>query len=274
MAEKKTKKPVSRAGERPETPLPIGRPSASRHRNAILYGDSGAGKTWLMGTALECEETNPVLFIDVDSGMATLEGKEIDVMRPHSWKEIQKIYEFLLNDNTYYKCVVIDSLSEVQKKFSMGAILGEIAEGSDHYNDLGSTPVPTRQDWMKTGDQMRKLIRAFRDLAYLPDENRRVHVFMIALEKYDEKKHLVCPSLPGALGIECGAFVDLLARLSRQNAVEEGEDGLETTAIHRYLLTDDYINEDGTRYMAKDRSGKIGSLWDPTISAIMEAYNS
>jgi hypothetical protein len=274
MAEKKTKKVVSPSRERPEMPLPVGRPAASRHRNAILYGDSGSGKTWLMGTALECEETSPVLFIDVDSGMATLEGKDIDVMRPRSWKDIQKIYEFLLNDNTYYKCVVIDSLSEVQRKFSMGAILGEIAEDADHYNDLGSTPIPTRQDWMKTSDQMRKLIRAFRDLAYLPDESRRVHVFMIALEKYDEKKHLVCPQLPGALGIECGAFVDLLARLSRQNATEKGEDGLETVGVHRYLLTDDYINEDGTRYMAKDRSGKIGSIWDPTGSAIMEAYSS
>jgi len=171
--------------------------------------------------------------------------------------------------------VVIDSLSEIQRKFSMGAILGEISDDVDSYNDLGSTPVPTRQDWMKTGDQMRKLIRAFRDLAYLPNEDRRIHVFMIALEKYEEKKRVTCPQLPGALGLECGAFVDVLARLSRQNATEEGEDGLEIQAIHRHLLTDDYINEDGVRYMAKDRSGKLGgAMWDPTISKIMEAFQS
>jgi len=255
-------------------PLAIERPNAMQRLNIILYGASGAGKTFLAGSALECEETSPVLFIDVDSGTSTLQGKEIDIVRPRSWKDIQKIYEFLLNDNTHYKCVVIDSLSEMQKKFSMGTILGEIKEGGDTYNDLGGTPVPTRQDWMRTSDQMRKLIRAFRDLAYLKDEDRRIHVVMIALEKTDDKRKLVCPSLPGALGSDCGAFVDVLARLSRQNIDEEDSEGNTITSTHRILLTDTYVDEEGMNYLAKDRSSKLDTIWDPTMQAIVEAFQS
>ena len=242
--------------------------------NVIIYGDSGAGKTQLAGSAQDCEATSPVLFIDVDSGTSTLAGKEIDVVRPRTWHDIQTIYEFLRDENAYYKCVIIDSLSEMQKKFSMGTILGEIKEGGDSYNDLGSTPVPTRQDWMKTGDQMRKLIRAFRDLAYLEDEDRRIHVIMIALEKSDEKRKVICPQLPGTLGNECGAFVDILARLSKQNIEEEQEDGTNAMVTHRILLTEDYINDLDMRYMGKDRSSKIGTVWDPTMQDIMEAFQS
>jgi hypothetical protein len=269
----KTKKPESQV-EDTGCPLPIERPTSMKCLNIIIYGDSGAGKTALAGSAQECEATSPIMFIDVDSGTSTLQGKEIDIVRPRSWKDVQKIYEFLLNDNTHYKCVVIDSLSEMQKKFSMGTILGEIKEGSDSYNDLGSTPVPTRQDWMKTGDQMRKLIRAFRDLAYLPD-GRAVHVIMIALEKSDEKRKIVCPSLPGTLGQDCGAFVDVLARLSRQNVDEEDADGNTVAVSHRILLTDTYINDEEMKFLAKDRSSKIGDVvWDPTMQAIVEAFQS
>jgi hypothetical protein len=242
--------------------------------NIILYGASGSGKTRLAGSAQECEATSPVLFIDVDSGTATLQGKEIDIVRPRSWKDIQKTYEFLLNENTHYKAVIIDSLSEMQKKFSMGTILGEIKEGGDSYNDLGSTPVPTRQDWMKTGDQMRKLIRAFRDLAYNEREEGRVHVIMIALEKADDKRKLISPSLPGSLGTDCGAFVDVLARLSRVAIEEEDAEGNLTSVTHRVLITDTYVDEDGNSYLAKDRSSKLDVIWDPTMEDIMGAFLS
>jgi len=273
MAVKKNPKAALSTQER-EFPLPIERPTSMQCLNIIIYGDSGSGKTQLAGSAQDCAATSPVLFIDVDSGTSTLDGKEIDVVRPRTWHDIQTIYENLLNENTYYKSVVIDSLSEMQKKFSMGTILGEIKEGGDSYHDLGSTPVPTRQDWMKTGDQMRKLIRAFRDLAYLPDKERRMHVIMVALEKADEKRKVICPQLPGTLGNECGAFVDVLARLSRQNVEEDNAEGVPEMVTHRILLTDDYINELDIRHMAKDRSGKIGVVWDPTMQDIMEAFQS
>jgi len=252
-----------------EIPLEIERPERSEHLNTIIYGDSNAGKTWLAGTAADCMET---LFIDVDSGMATLADRDIDVVRPRSWHDFQKLYEFLLDGDHDYECVVIDSLTEIQRKFSLGTILGDFAGGKDAYNDLGSTSVPTIKEWMMSGNQMRRLIRAFRDLTHQEDVSKRVHVIMVCLEKYDDKKRIICPNLSGTLGIECGAYVDVLGRLSKQMQNEVDEDGDLVEVIHRHLLVDDWIDDHGIRHMGKDRTGRLGrGIWDPTASDLLRA---
>ena len=256
-------------------PFDVERPENSEHLNMIIYGDTGAGKTHLCGTALDFPETYPPLFIDFEGGTKTLHGKDIDVVRPKNWKEIQTIYEFLIHDNDKYRCVIIDPLTELQKRHSMGTIMGELDASHDGYLDLERAVAPTRQDWLRSGEQMRKLIRAFRDLAYLKDRNRRVHVIMTALEKYDEKKQTVCPQLPGALGLECGAMVDILVRLSRQHVTGTDDDGNEVSVIKRHLLTDDYVDEVGTKYMAKNRGNRLGlHMWNPNVERLIGVWRS
>lgn len=247
----------------------IERPEASRHVNMILYGNSGVGKTQLAASAQYCEETFPALFIDIDSGSATLDGMDIDIVRPRSWADINDIYKSFLKGGTGYKSVIIDSLTECQKKFSMGTILGELEQ--DKYNDLATITVPNRQDWMKSGEQMRKLIRAFRDLAYLENHEHRVHVFMIALEKVDTEERIAHPLLPGVLGTECGAMVDVLARLSRVRSQETDADSDEEVVImRRHLLLDDYENDHGINYMGKSRLKHLDiQLWDPVMCEIV-----
>ena len=254
-------------------PFSVERPEHSEHLNMIIYGDTGAGKTHLCGTALDFIETSPPLFIDFEGGTKTLHGKDIDVVRPKNWKEIQTIYEFLIHGNEKYKCVVIDPLTELQKRHSMGTIMGELNVDTEGYVDLEKAIAPTRQDWLRSGEQMRKLIRAFRDLAYLPEKKRRVHVIMTALEKFDEKKQTVCPQLPGALGLECGAMVDILVRLSRQHTTETDDEGNEISIIKRHLLTDDYVDDVGTKYMAKNRGNKLGlHMWNPTVERLLGVW--
>ena len=252
--------------------LKIERPEASKHLNIIIYGASGVGKTLLAGTAINCEETFPALFIDIDSGISTLDGWDIDVVRPRSWNDINEIYKSFLKGDTGYKSVIIDSLTELQKKFSMGTILGELE--NNQYNDLSVANVPNRQDWMKSGEQMRKLIRAFRDLAYLEDKESRVHVIMIALEKQDDDRRITCPQLPGVLGPECAAYVDVLGRLSRISMPNTDPDSEEDTVNRRHLLLDEFENDHGIKYMAKSRMKHLGvQLWDPTICDIIGGKN-
>ena len=253
-------------------PFEVERPENSEHLNMIIYGDTGAGKTHLAGTANIFDETSPTLIIDFEGGTKTLHGKGVDVTRPKNWKDIQVIYEYFLHENNRYKSVVIDSLTELQKKHSMGFIMGEL-EGTQ-YADLEKAVAPTRQDWLRSGEQMRKVIRAFRDLAYLDDHSRRVHVIMTALEKYDEKKSTVCPDLPGALGLGCGAMVDILVRLSRQHTTKVDEEtGEAKPVIRRHLLADDYVDEYSTKFMAKNRGNRLGlHMWDPTIEKILGVW--
>lgn len=250
------------------------RPSESNHLNLLIYGESGSGKTHLAGTAADCVDTSPPLYIDLESGTRTLHGKDIDVVRPRAWREVQQIYEFLLHENTKYRSVVMDSVTEIQKRQSMGVILGEITEDpEDGYIDLGKTPLATRGDWSRTGEQTRKVIRAFRDLAYLTDKDRRIHVIFLALEKYNEKEKLFSPQLPGVLGKECGALLDIITRLSRQNKVisEEGAENKEV--LMRFLLTDDHVNEEGVRFMAKNRGSRLPKgIWEPNIDSILKFW--
>jgi len=248
----------------------IERPEDSSHINMIIYGESGSGKTYLGGTAQDCEDASPVLYIDFEGGTETLRGKPIDIVRPKNWIDIQNIYDFLVNENDKYRSVVIDSLTELQKKLSMGSILGELGPDTDRYLHLERAIAPTISDWLRSGEQMRKVMRAFRDLAYLSDRDRRVHVVMLAQEKADDKKGVVCPSLPGALGVDCGAMVDILARLSRRTITDD--DGNTTTRSH--LLTDVYTDQLDVRYLAKNRGGRLPlSIWDPTIEKILELRN-
>lgn len=250
----------------------IERPEDTEFTSAIIYGETGSGKTRLIGTTVECEETNPCLLIDVDGGSKTLRKVKIDLVRPTSWKELQDIYNFLRHDNTKYKSVAVDSLTELQKKYSLGTILGDLTgEGESDYTDLGGTIVPTRQDWLKTGDQMRKFIRAFKELVYLKETKMRIHVFMTCLEKYVEKKNLVCPSFSGALAEESGAYTDVLARLSRILVEKkDSEDNVTESALHGHLLVDAYTDAEGMRYLAKNRGSTIKHIWDPTIEKIIK----
>jgi hypothetical protein len=244
----------------------IERPDQSEHLNMILYGDSGVGKTYLLGTSNDCPETSPSLLIDFEKGTRTLHGRDIDIFRPDTWSEIQDVLEFFMFENDKYKSVLLDSATEVQKKFSMGSILGYFDGPAP---DLGSTVAPSIKDWNRTGDQMRRLIRGFRDLAYLSDRSKRVHVVITCLERMNDKRQLVSPQLSGALGEECGALVDFLMRLSKQRTIDEDE-----TVERRYLLTSDHINEDGIKYLGKSRGTSLPKgIWEPNMTKIMSHLN-
>lgn len=275
MAKKRDQEKSPPEEEKKRTKLNITRPADTNHLNAIIYGASNAGKTFLLGTASACPEMSPALYLDFENGTRTLAGVDIDVIRPQSWTEIQEIYQYLLHENNgKYKSVLLDSLTEIQKKFSLGTIMGELTDDASEYVDLGEVAVPDRKDWNKTGNQMRKVIRSFRDLAYLPDKDSRVHVVFSALESYREKKDLMCPSLIGALSEDCGAMVDFLFRLSRQVSDQPEEEELENAVARRHLLTDDHISEDGIQYLGKHRGSVMPkSIWNPTMQKIIDAIN-
>lgn len=251
-------------------PFTIEPPNSTRHLNTLAYGMSGVGKTWLCGTITEVPEACPALLVNTDKGTLTLDGLDqslIQITTPKNWSDLQNIYRYFRNDNNQYKTLLIDGLSEIQRRFSMGGILGELDD--DEFKNFDVAVAPNRQDWLRSGEQMRKYIRAHQDLAYLEDPERRVHIVFTCLERYDEKKKTVCPGLPGQLGLECGAFMDILVRLSKVR--DEDEDG--QPVVRRHLLTDEYEDEDGVKYLAKNRGGRLGvQLWDPTMARIIGVW--
>lgn len=130
------------------------------HLNLMVYGDSGVGKTLLAGTAAFVKELTPILFVDVEGGTLTLshfDSEDIDVVRVTKWQDMQKLYDELYRDQKGYKTIVIDSLTEMQKL----AMNSQLGAGTDL--DPGGN-MPEFKDWHINTEQMRRLVRAFRDL--------------------------------------------------------------------------------------------------------------
>lgn len=228
----------------------------------LLYGVPGAGKTYLAGQASEFEHMSPVLFIDIEGGTKTIRQAypTVDVVRVQdvyddkgrlkssAWKKLQDVYEDL-RKGVAYKTIVVDSLTEAQK-MSMYSVLREPhATGRERDPD-----VPEMRDWGKSGEQVRRFVRAFRDLD--------CHVIFTALaaESKDQTTGAVTvkPSLPGKLSDEIPAYVDEVLYLY----VKATKDGVE-----RKILS-----EPNGKYIAKDRSGQLPTVVnDPTMAKLAEA---
>ena len=239
--------------------------------NMLVYALTGAGKTHFCGTVQDCPETSPTLVVDVGGGRTTLVGKGIRTVRPKSMTEIQEVYDYFRHKNwrkgkQTYRSVCLDGITGIQQELVMPMVK---EEGADPYEDLTIGDPPDRQDWLKGHEVVRRTLRAFRDLCLLDEPERRVHVVMTTLEKMDEKRQIICPQLPGIMGVECGSYVDILARLSIETREEEEGPRL------RYLLLDEIVDDDGNTCLSKNRGSKLGSgMWRPTMAKLYKRWSA
>lgn len=232
---------------------------------SVFYGLSDAGKTHLLGTATKCPATTPTLFVNTDQGDLTLSGLDVDVVDVNTLEEAQEVYEFLLEENTEYKSVLVDGLTAQQQDISMLDVLDQMTEDGEFLNLSESKP-PTQRDWLMSQHQMRTFLRAMRQVARNKENpERRIHVFMTALEKVDDRRDMGLPALPGVLGLGLGQYVDVVARLKVEEDYETGEEV-------RYLYSRKHEDDDdGFVYLAKNRLRLLPRrMKNPSISKIMK----
>lgn len=218
--------------------------------NMLLYGNPGSGKTVLAGSADAVPELRSVLFIDVEGGTMSLRDRfpDIEVVRVTSWNDMQLIYNELYEMKHDYKTVVLDSVTEMQK-FSMYNIMRElIKEHPDR-----DPEVPSVREWGKNIEQIRRLVRGFRDLP--------MHTIITALAATDKDaktgKMMTRPSLSGKLAMEIGGFVDIVLYLYTTVADDD---------IMRLALSAGTDKE-----IAKDRSDSLPViLQNPDMTKIYE----
>ena len=227
----------------------------------LIYGNPGAGKTTLCATAQDHADLRPVLFGDVEGGTTAIRRRhEIDVAQIRSISDLEKMFEVLANDPTnYYKTVVIDSLTELQK-LDIQEITAKASKESP--NERRDPDVPAQHDWNKSGARLRKIVRGFRDLECLT-----LFTCLAAASKDDNTGAVtIQPSLPGKLKNEIPAFLDVSAYLYTETVSDEDED---EPIFERRLLVDEH-----PKYKAKDRLGVGGPIIrNPTIPMMWKSIH-
>jgi phage nucleotide-binding protein len=221
--------------------------------NMLVYGEPGAGKTYLAGTAQDSEATSPMLFLDVEGGVVTLrKRKDIDVIRVRTMDEVEQIHNKLFlakPEDVYYKSVCIDSLSELQK-LDMRTVMQQAYAKNPDKVDL---EVPSQREWGKSRERMTRIIRAYKDLP--------LHFIATAIlgSEINEDSNVTTyyPMFPGKLRGEVPGYFDVVGYLSSVQNSEGIERQLQVAKTRRVV--------------AKDRTSALGELVkNPTIPQMWE----
>lgn len=174
--------------------------------NMLIYGESGAGKTLLAGSADEIPEMRKVLVVDIEGGTLTLKNTypNVDSVRVKTWDEMQQVYDALYLGKHDYQTVIVDSLTEAQR-MSMDQIMRKLVEeNSDRDPDVAGM-----REWNINIEQTRKFVRGFRDLP--------VNTIFTALVQTEQDKRTGGtkrkPSLSGKVKDEVAGFLDIVVYL-------------------------------------------------------------
>lgn len=204
--------------------------------NVLVYGESGVGKTRLAGTADDVPEMRKVLIVDMEAGTFSLRASNpnVDIVRVKSWNDMQEVYDALYAGGHDYKTVVLDSLTEIQK-FNMYTIMNDVVKEHTE-RDID---VPSMREWGRNLEQMRKFVRAFRNL-----EMNTIFTALATSEKNARSGMITKkPSLSGKLANEVAAFLDVVVYMYVKELNGEQE---------RFLLT-----SSTEEFVAKDRSAAL-----------------
>ena len=221
--------------------LQVGRPKEQTpYINMLVYGRSSIGKTTLAGSADAVPEMRNVLFVDAEAGTLSLNktNYNVDVVRITDWNQLGDLYAALSAGGHDYQTVVLDSLTELQE-MCMREIMKQMK--SDPDNAERDPDVPGMYEWNKSEKQVKRLIRAFRDLP--------MNVIFTALVKEDKDPKtgvtMKLPDLPGKLAHRVAALFDIVLYYT---IVPRGDDDEGGGGLQRVVAS-----QAGTNTVAKNR---------------------
>ena len=230
----------------------------ARSLTVVVHGESGVGKSWFADTA-----PGPRLVLDAEGGNKFTPSKKTtwDASKDDppeadgSWdtclvtipnfQVLGQVYQWLNSGKHPFKSVVLDSLTEIQKK-CMDSIAG--------------TNQPTQQDWGALLRQMESLVRLFRDLTMHPKKPLE-SVVIVAMTSVKDDKYRA--HVQGQLGVTLPYFVDVVGYMYTKADPETNEQT-------RHMLV-----QPTDRFDAKDRTDRLGTVIDnPNVEHMLDTVFS
>jgi AAA domain len=227
--------------------------------NLFDYGEPGAGKTHLLGTAADDPRLFPLLIFDVEGGMMTLRNKPgIDVIKVRSMDEVESKYNTLYHSiktdpktgkqSIYYKTIGLDSLTELAD-LDMRSVMRAAYQRKPESVDID---VPSPREWGIVRNHIRLITRAFKDLPC-----HFICTGGLGIDSPEGEPSKYRPAFAGKLIREVPGFFDIVGYYRAKNR------GGEITRILQVTGTD--------RVLAKDRTQVLGqSVENPTLSSIWD----
>jgi len=209
--------------------------------NAILYGETGYGKTFSISTI---PEPDKCLILSAEGGLKTIQSlcPEMDCAVINSRSDMRDAYRHLAGAEHHYKTVVIDSLSEIAE-FIHENEKEKCADGRVYYS--------------ATMDALMSLCRLFREMPMNV-------IFICQQEKIQDADGRIFygPSFPGKKTAQKLPYkFDLVMALR----VQTDEEGVKKRAFQ--LDPDD-------NYIAKARGGNFQAYERPDWTNIFNKYNA
>lgn len=223
----------------------------------IVHGESGTGKSWFGDTA-----PAPRVVLDAEGGSRFTPSKKViwnpleappvydgtwetAIVYVRDFSQVSQVYQWLNAGKHPFKSVVLDSLTEIQKR-CIDQIAGE--------SQL------RMQDWGEVLRKMEKQVREFRDLTMHPTTPIEAVIYINLTKDVEGAKR---PAVSGSIGVSLPGFVDVVGYLFTQADQETG-------TIIRRMLVQPYNN-----IVAKDRTNRLGTVVEhPDCSQMLDTvYN-
>lgn len=225
----------------------------------LLYGESGVGKTHLLGTAEDHPDTGPLLILDIDGGVSTLRKRRtVDVIQVRSVKQLVDVYQDLLREvptdkkgKFPYGTIGIDTFSELQS-----LDLAQIMRTMAGMNDKLDPDIPDQRGYGKSLAHMRDVVRKYRDLPC-----NVIFTCHSQTDRDNNMRLMTFPKLTGQMRVVAPGFVDIVGYYRAEG---NGDD------VTRYLQ---FQKTETT--IAKDRTGAFDTVEvNPTIPSLWEKLQS
>lgn len=211
---------------------------------AVVHGESGAGKSYFGGTT-----PSPRLILDAEGGSRFIRANKrrkvwdpINEPVPENdgtwdacfvsileWQSLYAAYEVLASGKHPFKAVVVDSLTEAQKRL---------------VDDVAGVSQPSLQEWGVIGRHLEDMVRKLRDLTV--HKTNPVSVVLLCLSHVRDEQ--TRPFLKGAIELALPAFVDVVAYLYTTTSEDPSKSG----GIDHYALLSPHNN-----IIAKDRTAAL-----------------